>query len=72
MRCVPQSLTLCWDKYYQCLENRRAAGISASLFAMLDVLLGLVPSHYRSTAGGKVMHGDDFLRALAEPTGQSC
>lgn len=55
-------------------------GITASLFffffsisaaAVPEVPLGLEPSHYRGTAGGKVMHGDDFLRALAELTGQS-
>lgn len=68
---VPQSLTLCQDKYSPCLEAGQAAGISASLLAAAEMLPGLAPSHYRNTAGGKVMHRDDFLRAPAEPTGQS-
>lgn len=54
MWCVPQSLTLCQDKYSPCLEDRQAAGISASLFSVPEVLLGLVPSHYRNTAGEKL------------------
>lgn len=56
MWCVPQSLALCQDKYSPCLEAGQAAGIGASLlfFAVPEMLLGLVPSHYRNTAGEKL------------------
>lgn len=51
---VPQSLTLCQDKYSACLEVGQTAGISASLFAVPEMLQGLVPNHYRNTAGEKL------------------
>jgi len=67
-RCI-EGLVCCM---LQSLEDRQAAGIGASLFfAMPEVLLALVPSHYCNTAGRKVMYRDAFLKALSQPTGQS-
>lgn len=70
VRCAPQSLTLCQDKYFPVSGGKGLESV-LHLLPCPEMLLGLVPSHYRNTAGGKVMHRDDFLRALAEPTGQS-
>ncbi|CAK6964530.1 Hypothetical predicted protein [Scomber scombrus] len=72
--CVAEHLIGAWTG---CKSQRDNSGPGKKLesvlhfFAVPEVLLDLVPSHYRNTAGGKVMHRDDFLRALAEPTGQS-
>ena len=70
---VPQSLTLCQDKYPPPpVSGSQASGWNQG-FTLPPVAWGAAGSGtevitvtWRGGGGVKVMHGDDFLRALAE------